>query len=101
MKTTQPIYSMCIAGGVDLAMLRAVVGEWLPHTTLHAPPLCLSIRADTWELCIPRSAGLRTVHDLEARLRARIPAVAVAIMALTVDMTQTTETVDLRPAPPQ
>jgi hypothetical protein len=87
---------VCIGGGVELATLRAVVAEWLPRTNLTAPPLCICMQGDTWELCIPRSTGLRAVNDLEARLRAQDPSASVAVMALTMSPMRTTETVDLR-----
>jgi hypothetical protein len=95
MNGEQLIYSVCLAGGIDLATLRAVVSEWLPHTNLKALPLCLCIQASTWELCIPRSAGLQAVNDLEARLRFRVPTAAVGIMALKMNDLLTTETVSL------
>jgi hypothetical protein len=100
MSIAQPIYSMCVAAGVDLSTLRAVVADWLPHTRLSAPPLCLCMQEDTWELCLPRSVGLRAVNDLEARLRARVTGAVMTVTALTMDPMKTTETVDLRLSPP-
>jgi hypothetical protein len=96
MNGAQLIYSVCLGGGVELATLRAVVAEWLPRTNLTAPPLCICVQGDSWEICMPRSTGLRAVNDLEARLRTRMPAASVAVMALTMSPMRTIETVDLR-----